>query len=517
MIVRRVAAVLALDVVDYSKRMTADETATIELLRNLKRDTLLPAFEGWRGRVFKEMGDGMLVEFASVVDAVECAHFVQQCIGDHAGSRSAEALQLRIGIHFGEIVVESEDLLGAIVNIAARIEAICEPGAVWLSEQARQVVGNRLDLSFEALGRHHLKNIAEPIDLYRVGLPSDVPRASNLRSTPATWRGWAARFPSRGVIAAAALCAAIGAAALGAGVFETDGTRVDEHRRLAENLRHSQVFRDCPQCPEMVAVAGGKLLMGAPPKGIEAGAFPSDQGPRRHVEVRAFAIGKFEVTRREFSAFLQDTGYAAPTKCRTWENGASANRSDRSYLDPGYAQGAMHPAVCVSWHDASAYARWLSGVTGHSYRLPSEAEWEFAARGGSDRRFFFGSDLNGICAFDNIGDATARSRWPHWETADCSDGRVFTAPVGSFRGNPFGLFDVYGNVREWVQDCWHSTYHNAPSDSRAWLKGDCRVRTVRGGSWDIKSSLVSSSWRGKLPAGHRDFLYGFRVARDIGR
>ncbi len=516
MIVRRVAAVLALDVVGYSKRMAANELATLQLLRNLKQKTLLPAFKKWQGRVFKEMGDGMLVEFASVVDAVECAHFIQQFTQADADRFSEDKLSLRIGIHFGEIIVEDNDLLGDTVNIAARIESICDPGGVWLSDQARQVVGNRLELEFEPLGAHQLKNIAEPFELFRVGIRIEVSENAKSLAASTRWMQFISN-PFRTIVVIVACCLVLGVATFTVRTFDSSGTRVDKQKLLAENLRHAHNFRDCPRCPGMVAIAGGSLLMGAPSKGIKAGVFSSDQGPQRHVSISAFAIGKFEVTRMEFSEFLSDANYQPPTKCRTWEDGSSAVRKDRSYLNPGYEQGADHPAVCVSWHDANAYVDWLTRKTGYLYRLPSEAEWEFAARGGSDQRFFFGSDTDRVCRFDNVGDATARSRWPHWETADCSDGRVFTAPVGSFRANPFGLFDIYGNAREWVQDCWHNTYHHAPRNSQAWLSGNCQLRTVRGGSWDIKPSLVSSSWRGKLPAGHKDFLYGFRVARDIGR
>jgi len=184
MIVRRVAAVLALDVVGYTTHMTVDELATLQQLQNLRQKTLLPAFEKWQGRVFKEMGDGLLVEFVSVVEAVECAHFIQQISHADAARSSEGSLSLRIGIHFGEVIVENDDLLGETVNIAARIESICEPGDVWISSQARQVVGNRLELGFEPLGSRRLKNLAEPIDIYRVGFRVEQTENKNLPPVP---------------------------------------------------------------------------------------------------------------------------------------------------------------------------------------------------------------------------------------------------------------------------------------------------------------------------------------------
>lgn len=515
MIVRRVAAVLALDIVNYSRFMTADELGTLRLLGNLKQEILLPAFTKWRGRVFKEMGDGMLVEFASVVNAVECGHFIQKSVQEGADSSTEDPLTLRIGIHFGEVIAENDDLFGDTVNIAARIESVCHPGDVWLSGEARQVVGHRLEFVFEPLGAKELKNISRPIELFRVGSRDGKAKETLSPAAPSGWTQ-AVGSPIRVLAIAAICCLVLGVVAVAMLPVEPGGTRVDKQKSLAGGLRHGQEFRDCPECPMMVAIAAGSLLMGAPSEGIKAGIFASDQGPQRQVAIEAYAIGKFEVTRKEFSDFLADTNYQSPTKCRTWEDGSSAERQDRSFINPGYEQAPNHPAVCISWHDATAYAEWLTRKTGRSYRLPSEAEWEFAARAGSDQRFFFGAKTSEVCLFDNVADATAGSKWPNWETADCSDGHVFTAPVGSFRANPFGLFDMYGNAREWVQDCWHNTFHNAPLDSRAWLAEDCRQRVVRGGSWDSKASLISSSWRGRLPAGHKDFLYGFRVARGIG-
>ena len=292
-------------------------------------------------------------------------------------------------------------------------------------------------------------------------------------------------------------------------------TRVDAGAALPGGLTHRESFRDCEGCPEMVALAGGQLLMGAQAERITAGDFAPDQGPQRLVSVAPFAIGRHEVTRAQFAAFLDASGHPRPSGCITWEDGIDSNRPDRSFEYPGYPQGPEHPAVCLTWHDAQAYVDWLSRETGEAYRLPSEAEWEFAARAGSDARFFFGPDVEAICRFDNIADAEARARWANWETTACSDGQVFTAPAGSFEANGFGVFDVYGNVREWVRDCWHNTYDNAPETSWAWIDAGCGNRVARGGSWDSKPTLVASSWRLSMPAETRHFLYGFRVAREL--
>lgn len=327
--------------------------------------------------------------------------------------------------------------------------------------------------------------------------------------------GSAGRVPWRALAVAGAGAAA---AAVGLWAYLSQpvwATRIDAGAALPGGLAHRESFRDCEACPAMVALTGGQLLMGAHRDRITAGDFTADQGPQRLVSVAPFAIGRHEVTRAQFSAFLDASGHPRPSGCITWEDGIESNRQDRSIDNPGYGQGADHPAVCIAWHDAQAYVDWLSRETGEAYRLPSEAEWEYAARAGSDARFFFGPDVEAICRFDNIADAEARARWPGWETTACSDGVVFTGPVGSFEANGFGVFDIYGNVREWVRDCWHNTYENAPETSQAWVDPGCGNRVARGGSWDSKPSLVGSSWRWSMPADTRHFLYGFRVAREL--
>ncbi len=508
MAVRRVAAVLAADVVGYTRRMAEDELTTLRQLGELRQSVLYPAIARAEGRVFKEMGDGLLAEFASVVSAVECGHAIQSQVPAAARDSQGEPLQLRIGIHFGEVVAEGDDLFGETVNMAARIEAAAGPGEVWLSEQARQMVGNRTALAITSQGAHNLKGFADPAELFAVRAGDTAPPGASRpqRRSRANPRNLALA----GVVLAAAIGGVVVRFALA-----PDHTSVDTAASLPSGLRHGEVFRDCDECPQMVAVAGGELLMGAPEEGIASGLFPPEQGPQRLVDIAPFAVAQREVTRAEFSTFLDASDHQRPTGCRTWEDGTSAIREDRSFDDPGFPQEEDHPAVCISWHDARAFADWLARKTGEPYRLLTEAEWEFVARAGADTRFSFGADPDEVCAFDNVADATARSRWDGWETALCSDGRVFTGPVGSYDANPFGVFDIYGNVREWVQDCWHQTFAGAPVTGEAWTTPGCDLRVVRGGSWDSKPSIISSSHRGRLPADHRDFLYGFRVARDL--
>ena len=245
-------------------------------------------------------------------------------------------------------------------------------------------------------------------------------------------------------------------------------------------------FRDCPSCPKMVAIPAGTFRMGSGPDDDEA---LDRERPRHRVRVGRFALGRYEVTRREYRAFAEATG------------------ADDSWRDPGFAQDDRHPVVNVSWRDARAYVQWLSRETGERYRLPSEAEWEYAARGGTTTRRHWGDSSSSQCGYAN------------GTVASCDDGVERTAPVGSYAPNAFGLSDVLGNVWEWTDDCWHEDYAGEPpDDGRAWTRaGDCGRRVLRGGSWyNLPRSLRSAARPWNL-AGTRDAFTGFRVARTLDR
>ena len=156
---------------------------------------------------------------------------------------------------------------------------------------------------------------------------------------------------------------------------------------------------------------------------------------------------------------------------------------DANWRNLGFAQSDDHPVVCISFNDAHAYARWLSLRTGAAYRLPSGAEWEYAARAGTTTSRFWG-DAPAASCYSNGADQTAKARFPGWTVADCDDGAKFTVPAGHYRRNPFGLSDMLGNVCEWVEDCWHGSYEGALNDGNAWLEargGDYVRRVLRGG------------------------------------
>lgn len=273
----------------------------------------------------------------------------------------------------------------------------------------------------------------------------------------------------------------------------------------APALKPGDEFQDCEVCPKMVVVPAGGFTMGSPEN--EA-ARHENEDPQHQVTIaKPFAVGKFEVTRDEFQAFVADSGHDAGSKCWTSEGGKTQERAGRGWRNPGFAQTGDHPVTCVNWHDATAYVSWLARKSGQSYRLLSEAEWEYAARAGTTTPFAVGrtitadqANFNG--AFTYNGSRKSRNR-----------GR--TVPVGSFAANAFGLHDMHGNVREWTQDCWNANYTGAPSDGSAWTTGACDRHLVRGGSWYVTARDVRSASRFYLAAERRGGIFGFRVARPL--
>lgn len=211
-----------------------------------------------------------------------------------------------------------------------------------------------------------------------------------------------------------------------------------------------------------------------------------NQQPVHTVRIeKPFAIGRYEVTFEEYERFAKVEGRKPP-------------------YDKGWGRH-RRPVIYVTWKDAWAYAQWLSAETGERYRLPTEAEWEYAARANSETAFWWGEILiEGMANCSECGGG--------WEE------REKTAPVGSFKPNQFGLYDTAGNVWEWLEDCWHKNYDGAPADGSAWLEagsGDCGWRVIRGGSWDLGSVALRSSVRARDDAVVPRSNIGFRVARDI--
>ena len=275
-------------------------------------------------------------------------------------------------------------------------------------------------------------------------------------------------------------------------------------------------FRDCPECPEMVVVPAGSYRMGSP--SYEQGR-QEIEGPVHEVTIAVpFAIGRYEVTVAEFGRFVNETGYSAGSWCWTYEGGALRDRTGRGWRNPGFGQSGRHPVTCVNWDDAQAYVAWLSRETGEEYRLPSESEWEYAARAGTATARYWGEGESGQCRHANGGDASLKERYSDWRwpVASCRDGHVHTAPAGSLGANGWGLHDMLGNVWEWTEDCGNLSYAGAPSDGSAWEYGDCSERVLRGGSWGNRPSDLRAAYRSRVTTGDRsDDVVGFRVARTL--
>jgi formylglycine-generating enzyme required for sulfatase activity len=275
---------------------------------------------------------------------------------------------------------------------------------------------------------------------------------------------------------------------------------------LYQPSKQPESFRDSlksgGQGPEMMRLPRGQFQMGSPPGERNR---ESNEGPQHSVSiVRAIALGRFELTRGEFERFIEETGFVTDAE-KANICGAGMGTNWRSV---GFDQDASHPVVCVSWTDAQAYANWLSAETGKRYRLPTEAEWEYAARGENTTRFWWGDDVNEKDTIWANCNGCGDTQW---------DGKQ-TAPINQFPANNFGLHDTAGNVWEWVQDCWHDSYENAPADGSAWLeadKGNCARRVLRGGAWNIQPTGVRSADRDWNTADFRGRAVGFRLAQDI--
>jgi formylglycine-generating enzyme required for sulfatase activity len=261
----------------------------------------------------------------------------------------------------------------------------------------------------------------------------------------------------------------------------------------------------------MKVLPPGRFLQGSGADDPDAQPF---EQPQHAVAIGyPFGMGVYEVTVGEFREFVDGTARKI-TGCTVYD-GAWHERPDLGWSDVGYPQTSTHPVACVSWRDARDYTTWLSHKTGQRYRLASASEWEYAARAGSSTPRPWATNTEAACKSANVADQSAAQRYPGWNVHPCNDGYVYSAPVGSFAPNAFGLYDMLGNVFEWVQDCWHPDYRGAPSDGSAWLTGDCSQHDMRGGSWFTTPPYVGVAARNRFEEGYRSNSVGFRLVRDM--
>ncbi len=517
---RRLTVVLAADIVGYTRLMHADERGTHARVRALVRELVLPVVTEHRGRIVKTRGDGFLASFELPVEAVRCAIVVQQSmVARNLDLPRSQWIQYRMGVNLGDIIIEDDDIYGEGVNIAAQLEQLAAPGTIFISGAIFEQIKNKLVCSYQRLGDRRVKNITDPVTIYRV-LPDRaagrgvalwrVPALTLLAMLIATGAGTAWFFwprietgvtqarqkppvselalrtaplsppvttPSKSVAAPPAAPAALppdSQPSPGAPAGSAPSPPKPESVAVAVVPPVPGPTKPTPPAstisePEMILIPGGQFRMGSRDD-------PSEE-PVHMVLVHAFWIGKYPVTVAEWRSCV------AAGACRDIQGDAG------------------QPVTNASWLDAMTYITWLSRVSGRQYRLPSEAEWEYAARGGTTSRYWWGNTIG-------TGHANCNA---------CGSPHDPNRPlkVGSFAPNLFGLFDMGGGVSEWVADCWYPSYLGAPKTGAARGCEDERGdHVLRGGSWMSAPNVLRVSDREHYETDVRYPGNGFRVARS---
>jgi formylglycine-generating enzyme required for sulfatase activity/class 3 adenylate cyclase len=504
---RRLAAIVAGDISGYSRLMQIDEEGTHNRVKRIERDLIEPSIVEHHGRLVKTTGDGFIAIFDSPVEAVRCSIVIQQnLVGRNTSLPKHHWIEYRIGVNLGDVIIETDDVYGDGVNIATRLEGIAQPGEVFISGGIYEQIKHKVVCGYESLGDRHVKNITDPVRVYRVlsdpaALQQNRKRREgvlilllslalllvaggalwymllqtgklpNLASAPVSppaevQKTPAAKRPALPTQPAPTVAPTQQQAA-------PQAAPSPEKKQAAPLPPSAPASQPAPQVaasirePEMVTLRGGSFAMGSNEDVSEK--------PVRQVTVKPFAMAKFPVSVQEWNAC------ATAKAC-----GFTATGKDDA------------PVTNVSWSDAKQYVSWLAETTRKPYRLPSEAEWEYSARGGTQTRYWWGDQFQpGMVNCKNCSDIPA------------SDQPV---KVGSFKPNPFGLFDMGGSVDQWVEDCWHKNYQGAPADGSAWVENDCPSHVIRSGSWRKDQNYARTANRGSYDTNVRYPTHGFRVA-----
>jgi len=502
---RRLAAIVAGDISGYSRLMQLDEEGTHARVKRIQRDLIEPSIAEHHGRLVKTTGDGFFAIFDSPVEAVRCGIVIQQnMIGRNASLPSDQRIDYRIGVNLGDVIIEDDDIYGEGVNIAARLENIAVPGQVFISGGIYEQIKHKLVCGYESLGDRKVKNITDPVRVYRV-LPD-----------PAAFNKARRRRENILIVLLSFLLIGIGASVLwywfpyqkpqGQVVTRTSpklpqplsprppapqpaqaAPPAQEPVRPAQPAQSpaAEPKQAPPQLqaaapaqppappaatvhePEMNMLRGGSLMMGSNEDASEK--------PVHAVTIKPFAISRYPISVREWNAC------AAAKACQFTATG----REDA-------------PVTNVSWNDDRQFVGWLAAATHKPYRLPTEAEWEYAARGGTQSRYWWGDELlQGMANCKGCNDIASVEQ---------------PAKVGSFKPNPFGLYDMGGGIDQWVEDCWHKNYVGAPTDGSAWTEGDCGSHVIRSGSWKNDARYVRPANRDSYDTGVRYPTHGFRVS-----
>ena len=448
--------------------MQIDEEGTHNRVKRIERDLIEPSIVEHHGRLVKTTGDGFIAIFDSPVEAVRCSIVIQQnLVGRNTSLPKHHWIEYRIGVNLGDVIIEADDVYGDGVNIATRLEGIAQPGEVFISGGIYEQIKHKLVCGYESLGDRHVKNITDPVRVYRVlsdpaalqqnrkrregvlifllslallfiaggalwYMLSQTGKLPNQASAPVSPPAEVQKAPGRNTTGAASPAASL----------RRRWPRRSSRRRLSlsrlqhpnrprhyrrpllpprRQLNHATQAAASVREPEMISLRGGSFAMGSNEDVSEK--------PVRQVTVKPFAMGKFPVSVQEWNAC------AAAKAC-----GFTATGKDDA------------PVANVSWSDAKQYVAWLAETTRKPYRLPSEAEWEYAARGGTQTRYWWGDQFQpGMVNCRNCSDIPATDQ---------------PVKVGSLKPNPFGLFDMGGSVDQWVEDCWHKNYQGARRTDR---------------------------------------------------
>jgi formylglycine-generating enzyme required for sulfatase activity/class 3 adenylate cyclase len=494
---RRLAAIVAADIAGYSRLMVMDEEGTHARIKRHRRELVEPAIAEHHGRLVKYTGDGFLAMFDSPVEAVRCAIVIQQSmVGRNAALPRDQHILYRIGVNLGDIIVEPDDVYGDGVNIAARLEGIANPGEVFISGGIYEQIKNKLVCAYQALGERQVKNITDPIRVYRV-LP-DPTALTKVR------KGGRLVMLALGVLAITALGSAAGfylwvrselqkteQATPSAALVPTPASpSVPAPPAPAPTNRAASAPDTAPAAGQASPTVGSAppAIVSAPPAApvlplmvsLPGGTFvmgsndaPSEQ-PVHRVTIKPFSISKFPITNRE------------------WRECVGAKVC--TYVPVGNDDA---PVTNVSWSDAKRFVNWLSDLTQRDYRLPSEAEWEYAARAGTQTKFWWGDQLQADIA----------------NCKGCGSAYDSTQPsrVDYFRANPFGLHAMGGTVDQWVEDCWHRDYQGAPTDGSAWVEKNCPSHVLRSGSWRSDANYIRPASRYYYDTDVRYPTHGFRI------
>ena len=505
MMPRRLAAIVAGDIAGYSRLMELDEEGTHARVKRIVRDLIQPSIREHYGRLVKTTGDGFIAIFDSPVEAVRSAIVIQQ---NMSGRNTAQPrnlwIEYRVGVNLGDVIIEEDDIYGDGVNIASRLESIAEPGQVYISGGIYEQIKNKLVCGYESLGDRKVKNITDPVRVYRV-LPDPAAfKTRNRRETVLilsigiVWLGIAGAalwhwlppgkleetssipvLPQMSKVqlpppvanpstqaAAPPLPAAPTAEQAQPQRLPAPSTASPEKQVALQKATPTPPAATIRE-PEMNMLLGGSFIMGSNEDASEK--------PVHQVTIKPFAISRYPISVREWNQC------AAAKACPF----TAAGKDDA-------------PVTNVSWSDAKQFVAWLAGATRKPYRLPTEAEWEYAARGGTHTRYWWGEELQpGIANCKN-----------------CTDIGAVEQPIkiGSFKPNPFGLYDMGGGVDQWVEDCWHKNYQGAPSNGSPWLESDCGSHVIRSGSWKNDARYVRPANRDSYDTNVRYPTHGFRVA-----